>query len=231
MASAVQFRGLQDVLQAYVDRGVAAWALFQGKQFLVPCICDSVEEGQADLNTLLEKLQNGGTNAIYTLKVYEDIPGGKIKENTPSDGSFNFQLNGNNMTMYEGKQQYVGSIAAIQSELSAIKRELQKKEGEPEELTTYDKVMGFVETPAGAMVLQTVLGAIFGQHRVSAPPPQTYRPSAINGVNDNDAQIKQAIDILKQHDEKLGEHLLKLSKIAIDNPQSFKMIVATIDSM
>lgn len=228
MASAVQFRGAANVLQAYQDRDVPSWALFQGKQFLVPCVCDEVSEGHSQLSSLLEKLEQGGTNAIYTLKVYEEIPGGKIKENTPSDGSFNFQLNADTMTMYQGKQQYVGSIAAIESKLAAIERKLGEKDSEPEELSTYDKVMGFVETPAGSMVLQTVLGAILNKQ---IPAQPIYRPSAINGIGDSEEKIKQAIEVLQQHDTMLGDHLMKLAKIAIDNPQSFKFLLTTLDSM
>lgn len=86
MAS-IQFRGLGQVLTAFENRGVEAWSLWDGKAFMFKGV------GQNDLTTILESLDKGGTTAIYTLKVYEDITDAKkIKSSTECDGSFNFRL-------------------------------------------------------------------------------------------------------------------------------------------
>src|SRR5574343_316699 len=93
MAS-IQFNNLESVLNAYTNRGVDAWAIFQGSQFMFKGI------GLSDLEQILNSLSNGGTNAVYKLKVFEEITDEKnIKNNTPDDGSFNFRLNSDQMAI------------------------------------------------------------------------------------------------------------------------------------
>lgn len=88
--TSVQFVGMDAALKAYQHRDIAPWALFINKQMLFKYDGGDIAEGQDQLSNVLQMCS--GSKATYTLRVYEDIPGGKIKSATPDDGSFNFRL-------------------------------------------------------------------------------------------------------------------------------------------
>lgn len=131
MAS-IQFRGISQVLTAFENRGVEAWSLWDGKAFMFKGV------GNNDLTTILESLDRGGTTAIYTLKVYEDITDAKkIKSSTECDGSFNFRL-------YEREGEFLSpsgrsyeATKALEDRMNQFEERilnlLESKEDEPED--------------------------------------------------------------------------------------------------
>src|ERR1700685_3171508 len=83
----VQFFGAKDVLKAFAARGLQTWGLFQSKQFI------NAGEGEDSLTAFLDML-GGGSDTIYTLKVYRTADPDDITDKTECSGSFNFKLTG-----------------------------------------------------------------------------------------------------------------------------------------
>lgn len=80
----IQFFGIESVMEAYLNMRVPAFSIAQGKAFLMKYdgstpgeafTAPTLEEGQQILNSYLDALFKG--SAIYTLKVYEDLPPGE----------------------------------------------------------------------------------------------------------------------------------------------------------
>lgn len=223
--SAIQFNNLQSVLLAFQNRGVDAWALWQGKQFMFKGI------GETDLKMILDSLENGATNAIYTLKVFEEIEDEKkIKSNTPDDGSFNFRLNSDRMELTQSAYTSAYSNAAIVKKLEEIEKRLDEDEV-VEEKSGLGKIGEVLDHPVIAplipIVLEKVLTAIFSKN----PVPQNqlnYQPAmALSGI-DEDAAEKEVIEKLKKHDPQLLEHLSKLLEIAETNNPLFQVIIKSL---
>jgi hypothetical protein len=47
---------------------------------------------------------------------------------------------------------------------------------------------------------------------------------------DEAAALEKAIEILSKHDEYIGQHLLKLAKIAENNPAQFNMLISMLNN-
>ena len=230
MAQGVQFKGEDKVLQAYINRGIPSFAIFLGSQLILPYPCDNIETGRAALSDFLQAISEG-TNAVYTLKVYEDLDEkGKIKDKTPSDGSFNFQLWGQNMSVYDGQQARINGMNEMVSRLSAIEKKL--GDGPEKEPTIYDHVLDFCETDVGKIVAPQLIGGVLRMLGMANNQPVFNPPNlgAIRGIPESD-QLTNAIEVLKQYDPKLPEHLFKLAQLAKADPGQFAMLIMMIDKI
>lgn len=164
-SSACQFRGLDQTMSAYIANDVPTWALKNGpNQLLFKYDGVDESEGSQALAACLKMLQKGGSAAVYTLCVYDDWKkGGKIKNNTPYDNSFNFCL-------YEDEEDrpYNQRKAAYQAEyderltrMEAMIKNLSEPQEEEEE-----KVSGFHQMLAGFLshpqIQQAIAGKVVG---------------------------------------------------------------------
>jgi len=134
-SSSVQFFGREKVMAAFEARGIETWGLFQSKQFI------NAGEGSGSLDAFLQMLEPGGSQAIYTLKVYRDIADAdEITDKTECNGSFNFKLfnpmAGASLPI-EGNQ--VRRLGAI---------------GDP----IYDKIQGVIADEVGAAIDKRLSG-------------------------------------------------------------------------
>lgn len=225
---AIQFKGIDRVIQAYVDRGIPSFSIWCGSQFIISFVNDDIEEGRAKLDSFLNQLLEGSTNAVYTLKVYEEVPGGKIKDKTPSDGSFNFQLNGPSMLAHDAVQQRISGFSEFSSRLAAIEKALTPVK----EPTIYEHILDFCETDVGKIIAPQLIGGVLGMLGIG----KTIAP-ALGSLGQIDPTSKQAerlhgaIERLKRCDTKLTEHLEKLAAIAEQNPQGFQGLLLMLDKM
>lgn len=228
MAS-VQFKGVNSVIDAYERRKVPAWSLWQGSQFMFKYEGDDMEQGGQELQSILEVLSDS-TNAIYTLKVYEDLPGGKIKDKTPHDGSFNFRLNADNQEITNSQYGALRNQNAILEKLESLEKRLNEKdEEEDDEPPSKLGLIGEILNDPGTS--QIVLPLIMKAFGIGTTPSHPAMRS-INGIPDDDrATLNEAMQILKTADPKLPEHLMKLAKLSKESPDSFKFLLQTLDSM
>jgi hypothetical protein len=228
MGSSVHFWGAANTVAMYRAREVAPWSMWQGNQFLFKYEGEDIEEGAAQLMKIFNSMAES-TNALYTLKIYEELPkGGKINRTTPDHGSFNFRLNMDLQGLNQQQAQSVGNRAAMESEIAALKEELAElreeleEETDPPEIDIWEKINGILEKPA----IVAGINKIFG---LDIQP----RAAAISGVPapDGSGTIAQAIEILQQHDERLKDHLWKLALMAQQKPHNFKFLLSTLDTL
>lgn len=233
MASSIQFRDSEAVLAAYLNRNCPAWGLFQGKQFMFKYEGSTVQEGEAALTEVLDMLGNGSTNAIYTLKVYEDFSGKKIKENTPCDGSFNFRLNDENQVITNSQASSFKKQDLILEKLAVLEARMDSENEEEEEEDETEKALGkigsYINHPVVAMIAQALFPGTKLPALAPAAPGQTL--GNVPAAATPDQQIEQALEILKQRDPKLHEHLGKLAAMAVHQPANFEFLIKTLDTL
>src|SRR5258706_15867030 len=113
MASGVQFIGIDDVVQAYTNKRVPAFAIWCGRDmqfrydgtdpdqgYMKP----TMQEGAQLVNDYLSGMWQGST-ALYVLKVYDGLKANeKIKPSTEYDTAFNFKLYAAQNEMANGRQ-------------------------------------------------------------------------------------------------------------------------------
>lgn len=149
ISGSVQFIGIDPVINSYQARKVPAWGMFQNRQFLFKYEGTDLEEGAELLSKILEQVADGP--AVYTLKVYENPPAGKIREKTECDGSFNFRISETTAT---AQASAIGGAAnyEIMRALDGIKRdqdELKKRFDMEEAEENTDAEIGAVNSPIG----------------------------------------------------------------------------------
>lgn len=228
MAS-VHFKGIDNVLNAYEARKVPAWSLWQGSQFLFKYEGTDISEGANALNEILDRLAES-SNAIYTLKVYEELTGGKIKDKTPHDGSFNFKLNLDGQEITTNQYSTLRNQNAILEKLEALEQRMNEREeeGEEEPQSKLGLIGEILNDPGISQIVQPLIAKFFGLG--TATPQMPMR--SISGISDDDrSTLNEALKILEKADPKLPEHLMKLAQLSQESPDSFKFLLNTLDGM
>jgi hypothetical protein len=235
-----QFKGIDSVSLAYRNRDVPAWSLWESKQMLFKFEGTDLDEGEALLHEIMTALADNGTNAIYTLKSYEELQDGKIKNNTPDDGSFNFRINSDTQEITQGQYGSVRINQKIEERLAAIEEKMGQ---EPEEK---ENKLGFIgelmENETIAPILQSlltgVLTKIFAKPGTPAQltPPQPAIPAGIDQGTQGIAgietdQLTHSIQLLQRADPDLPAHLAKLAELAQTKPDTFNLLTSSINSL
>lgn len=221
ISQSVQFASIDEVLGAYMNRQVPAWSIWQKTQFMFKYEGRDIEQGAAMLQKHLQVLSRSA--AIYTLKVYEDLPKtAKIKSNTPDDGSFNFRFvdspystNGYN----GGNNALLQEIAELKLQIAALQE--QGEDDTDDSLGMLGKIMempGIGEAVAG--LLPVVIGKILGA-------PVAPQAQALAGVPGK-MSLKDALQILKEKDPLFEDHMIKLATLAQNNPAQFTHVISMI---
>lgn len=229
MSSAVHFRGIDAILQAFQNKGIPYFAVSSGKQIIHKnATSEDMDEAAAELENFLRML-NQGSNAVYTLKIYEDIPKAGIKENTPADYSLNFRLNFDTMmpdasqiASYNNRndqyQNIMAAIAALNARIDEVEEEDDDEEDEQPQ-TVAGFLNGMIQRPE---VQQMIMSGVMNFFNKSTP-------TAMAGFDDD--KLDQAILILKANDDKLGDDLMKLAQLAQNNPAQFNMLLGMLRQM
>jgi hypothetical protein len=240
-SSSVQFRGVKQVLNAYVQNDMPGWSLWWSpRDLMAKYEGGSMQEGKDQLEAALNLLTEGGSEASYMLRVYEDLPKGqKINSATPYSGSFNFGLfdyqggrSVGDMSPYQQRQ------SAVMGQIDARFQELQDKylgkiiakmeEDDKEEDEKPSGIMGVIgsllENPSVQQALMAKLSGWLGS------PSMLPAPAQVAGVGEGPKisqeqydKLAEAVNILAGCDPLIGDHLLELAKIARDNPKKYKM--------
>jgi len=210
--AAVQFWGVDAVVKAYELRGVETWALFQTQKNMLQKGNDS-ESLKEFINSLWQE-----STAVYTLQFYEcDVS--EVKPSTHNDGSFNFRLNEPETSTRVGSSKET----LILSELNALKlkfEEFENDEPDPDpDPDMFERINGLLEKPAIVGLINKLTGL-------------NMQPIAkVGNVPGSVDDIDKAIAILKTKDPFLGTHLMKLATMATNNPDNFKFLLNTLDSL
>lgn len=225
----IHFRGIEAILKAYQFRGVDTFAVFQDKMMMYKG--NTKDELSQFLNMLSEDA------CTYTLKVYENIEPDQVKDNTGSDGGFNFKLV--NEEEDYGPHTYSNKRNKLLERLERLEamNELPASEMEEEE-TLEDAAIGLLKKPWELAELANVVKGIFNLQPGYVPPrPANTMGStgqAMSGTQSKETMIdrlEKAIDTLEKYDPKIIEHLEKLAMIAANNPSQFNFLISALDNM
>ena len=232
-STSIQCNSKEGIMSLYENVGIDAFSLWQGKQFLFKGY------GSVELDEILEMLSKQSTNAIYTIKVYQDITEkSKIKSGTEDDGSFNFRLNDENQIITNSQYGRVGSMNQLVSEITALRKEIEElKEEEPEQEKPHNlRMIGDVlNHPAISPIVPTIINHIVG--KLLGTPVQTQsttqmqHPMALGNIPENDAAIQKAIERLKKLTPKLATYLTKLADLGEKDQSSFTMLITALENI
>lgn len=248
MAGSIQFFGRDAALSAFENSGADVWSFWQGGQLL----CKG--KGSEMLASFIDAIIEGGaSNAIYTVKIYEDVDDPKkVKNNTPIDGSFNFRLNAPEMSMSGQSMTRYSNYSALNQKIEELEKKLEgKEEDDDEEEKTIGKVIGDVvidaiQDPSKMMMWIDMFKNLFG-NKTAASSPAPIRsipyapPAKVGNIQDPPAgqelsqdqmqRVAAALDVLEKKDDRIADHLEKLARMAENNPQQFKFILSMLDTM
>lgn len=228
MAS-VQFIGRAALLKGVKDR-VETWGLFQSKQFLVS------GEGTDELDEFLEKLEPGGSVAVYTLKMYSSAKVEEIDEKTPCQGSINFKLTD---PQGGGTGSTNDRLARIEGILAG-EYEDEDDEDDPAEESLASIILGYLKDP---QKIATIIGAINDLKRGQVPAipgavgtvqDRRESPAYSQGPPESDEakihRLSSVLDRLEKADPRILDHLEKLADLAEKKPDFFKMLLMQLDN-
>lgn len=239
VGKSVQFRGIDNAVKAYENMEIPRWGLFQGSQFLMKYNGTNMKEGAELLEQYLNALdlRSADTNT-YTLCIYDTAD--KINSATKYDASFNFRLVDNINEYQAGKTGFLENrIAGIEQKLNDV---LDPAQDEPAELTPTQQIWATVgkilEHPqiqqalAQKMVgviegLSNTLGGVFKQPVAAiGSAPAAVAPNTT--IQDENAKLQQAVNILVTIDPQLGTHLLQLAQVAAADPEKYNTLIGML---
>ena len=247
MAKMVQFNTVEDVVSAYENAAIPAFAIFHDRQLLFKSTDPDLGAGSAFLETVCERLKEAGGYGVYTLCVYEDLPKNtKIKNNTPYDASFNFQLNKNTeIGRIAGVGPSAGMYTKEQLDLAVENALLKKK---LEELTAVEdmeptnegEIMGAIgkvlEIPGVPEMIGAIAGRFsefvsnMGRKNPDGGEAPVRRIMGIENLKDYE-RIEVAVTDLQQVLPDLADLLEKLVRMQKKNPFQFKMFLSGLRAM
>lgn len=229
----IQFRSIPLIMEYYREYELPCWEILHDKVPIFRYDEDDQEVGAEKLQHKLNMLKKEGSAGIYTLRLYAD----------GNDSlSCGFRLNEYSENYLPGVSGgLAGGYNEIMSELNAMKEEIKKlQEDEDDDDDEGMAGLGQIGTLLENPIVQTLLAGVLQKFLPGQQQPQDQdqaRPGmhAINGViinpQDQDQKINQAIATLKQYDTQLGDHLLKLARIAETKPAKFKNLLMMLTFM
>jgi hypothetical protein len=239
MGAGVLFRGEDQVIEAYEAMDVPAWSMWLGTSQLLfsypkKAETPNISDGANALREAFHMLQRGGTASQLLLKVYEELPQGKIKSNTPYDNSFGFSLFGfeeENPIGQARTQGYKNLEARIDNLTKLISTEREESEEKP------GGIMGVIgtileEPGMKQFIIGEVVSAVrnlFNKH----PQPPIATMAGVETQQqgskwetlpaDQQEKLKQAMEMLMGVDPKIGDHLMGLANMAVNQPSKYQM--------
>lgn len=236
VGKSVQFRGIDNAVKAYENMKIPRWGLFQGSQFLMKYEGKDMNEGAELLDEYLKALDlRSADSNTYTLCIYDTDT--KINSATKYDASFNFRLV-DNIDSYNQNRISGGAELRIASLEDKINQLLAEPEGD--EVTVKDQIFGalgkILEVPQVQQALaQKLLGIIDGVGNTIGGMFSPAQPARAIGstttpasVQEENAKLQEAINILAPIDPQLGTNLLKLAGVAAADPAKYNMLVTML---
>ncbi len=240
---AVQFYGIDRVMQAAENYNCPAWVIFISRAMFAKYEGTDIQESLASLNTYLDMLQENTSAGTYLIKFFESEPGKPVKITEKSictGGSFYFKLH----SIEEREQRFIGAaqtwkgnneLSELRSEISDLKMQLQEAlsaDQEPVQQDTIGSVlMDAIKNPEQLMNLINVGRVLMGMEPKLAAVGSLPGAAAVPGEQDQEQLLQRlgnAIDTLQKADPQLVEHLETLAKIAAENPQKFRSLLSML---
>jgi len=219
MAIKAEIFSRNGVMQFYNNQEGAAWQIYRKANIKKDDYCfekyedEDKEEGAEKLENALNDIDNNNSE-IYAI----------IVNNGKSTASRIFKVNSEITRHISGINQTATDPTLLallnkqQEQLNELTSRFNAEDEEEEEKET--GLMGLVNHELYGPMIATAISGIVNR---LMPAPA---PTALAGVpSEQDEKISQAITILKNYDNNLGDHLLKLADIAQNNNAQFNMLL------
>jgi hypothetical protein len=234
------FNNIDNFVNAFISNGSPYFVLAIGKDVKArnpksDITFESVEEAGQFIEAHIKGYEDHEDKHknIFKLYIFDEKPKAKPAIDTAiklADITISFQYP-KTAEYYQQKQNYVSPAnAEILAELKALRMKVEEIEEEEEEeapsligaLTSNPALMN---TMVNAAV--SAISALFVTKNNQNQPMQQNINPAIAGIEEPSEQekIDKAIEILSQSDKNLGNHLLILAKMSIDNPSQFHWLL------
>jgi hypothetical protein len=234
------FNNIDNFVNAFISNGSPYFVLAIGKDVKArnpksDITFDSVEEAGQFIEAHIKGYEDHEDKHknIFKLYIFDEKPKAKPAIDTAiklADITISFQYP-KTAEYYQQKQNYVSPAnAEILAELKALRMKVEEIEEEEEEeapsligaLTSNPALMN---TMVNAAV--SAISALFVTKNNQNQPMQQNINTAIAGIEEplEQDKIDKAIEILSQSDKNLGNHLLILAKMSIDNPSQFHWLL------
>lgn len=248
-ARTVQLRDIPDVLTAYTNWNTPQFAIWSGKQMLFTYDDEdaSVEDGQQLLHQWLEWIQKSNSAGIYTLAIYKNQKK-EITNNTPYNGSVNFQLNAYQYNTQSGTIGQVGDpavkmlvdeVRAMRLELNAIKNDTDNDDDDDNSDNVLGQITTLLSNPLVGAIITAIMPNAKVPQQVKSPTSTTMQTvsgtaTKIAGTSDqtdDDKRIANAMVALKENVPNLPAVLEQLSLLAIKHPSQMQLYVSALMGM
>jgi hypothetical protein len=229
MANKAQLIGIRQVLDWFTSEDLPYFVLLDSKNQIV---CSN--KNNSDIDEIADKLkrdlmpfEQNKTSEVLTLKVF-DKPFKDVKKDDAT-ACRHFRA----FDEYVG---YLGKVENIQNDrmmqmLESINARLgaleEVEEDEKEEEVKQDTgLMGLIDT---ALKSEEMKGMLINGFMGLANKFIQPKTTALAGIpEEQDAKILQAVEILKKHDNILGDDLLKLANIADNDNGQFNFLLSML---
>jgi hypothetical protein len=208
------------------------WSITDTKGSVVFYNADNDENLSRDhLEANIRSAETAGLDCTFILRIHPKAPKeGYFVKNSPEMIVTKFRPVAyeqtsiqpvNNMQMGYANQNLIGEISVLKSQIAALQMQLQDEDEEDEEEPEQGGLAGFFSNPVMQNILIQQLQGMF---------MPTTKVTNVAGVMDGtqtnqDAKIDEAIEILKQFDANLGNDLLLLAEMALNDKQQFNFLL------
>ncbi len=243
--NAPQVKGIDATVEWYENAAIPAFAVAYLKDIFLKFDGNDIDQGADLLRAWMTKVKEFDSAAVYQLRLYEDLKGKSIRNNTPYDMAFKFVLNERDTSNLPVRSDSAISNtdlisilkenAQLKAENAVLSLKVDQYEDEEEEA---DKLGTVEKKPMGEQVLEQfipALGAI-GERIVDLlmPPATVAKVSGIvidTGNIDEEKVIEQSIRRLRNKipdKPGIGGLLMKLADMAERSPSEFNFYMGAL---
>jgi len=229
MANKAQLVGTRQVLDWFTNEGLPYYAIMDSKAiFSSNRNNDDIDEVADKLKRELLAFEQNKNSDVLTIKVFEK----PFRDAKKDDGTATRYIR-----LFDEYVGYLGRVENTQNDrmlqmLETINARLaaletvEEDEEEEEEVKQDTGLMGLIDT---ALKSEEMKGMLINGFMGLANKFIQPKTTALAGIpEEQDAKIAQAIELLKQHDNILGDDLLKLASIAVNDNGQFNFLLSML---
>jgi len=228
MANKAQLVGTRQVLDWFTSEGLPYYAIMDSKAiFSSNRKNDDIDEAAEKLKRELLAFEQNKNSDVLTIKVFEK----PFRDAKKEDGAATRYVR-----LFDEYVGYLGRVENTQNDrmlqmLETINARLAaletvEEDEEEEEEVKQEGLMGLIDT---ALKSEEMKGMLINGFMGLANKFIQPKTTALAGIpEEQDAKIAQAIELLKQHDNILGDDLLKLASIAVNDNGQFNFLLSML---
>jgi hypothetical protein len=226
--------GTQKVMDWYdLNAKTCFWSIVDTKGSVVFMNADNDENLSRDLlEANIRSAETAGLDCTFILRIHPKAPKeGYYVKGAPemiitkfrpvSYETSTMQPVNNNQMGYPNNQLY-GELVILKNQMAALQMKKDEEDEEDEEDEDEGPIIGFFKNPD---IQNMIMGYV-----TAFLQPNTTKVTNVAGVMDGsqadqDAKIDAAIETLKQIDANLGDDLILLAQLALNDPGQFNFLI------